>query len=508
MKTLINTIFLLSTLLLQGQNLAIEDVLDLKQNYQHSYFQYLSSWYLKDPILHTIKPIKNFTEITLEGNLSNHNYRSARKEQKNSNILVSGTGFYSHKNTLFSGGISYGRNYLSKLGYNLTQLNTERKNAASLSPHYTLAYSEGDWNNQSYKLHGQLTTPLLKDKFWATIGVDYRSKEYFREIQPKPKLTNLDIQTKASLFYKFSHKHHLGLDASYGFVHNFADIRYDSRYENFPINTEIFHRISLGYGMVITATNTTIREKDKTFSGALQYLYKGNEDIIQIKGGMESLKNNFFYRIVSDNADEVIARYKANTYLFEANWWQTKKKYRWHLQTNYTVGDNFRVSTSGKNYEANLLDIDLGFYKKFNQYYFQSELGFEKLEKKDYQFVSEFETANLILGFSLSKDFAISNKSKWYWKSELRTTFNISNFYQFKETNRFVTDVALPEIAIDTAHKLQPLIGLGYTTNTNNQINYTFGVRHRSSFLLNPKNTLLKENGTNQNYAVFVRVSY
>lgn len=500
-------------ILLSFAKINAQDNLKVQQNLQHFFYENLLQNFHENPFLFYINETNNYTHTTLSHTSIQRNKAKQQQASKETDINLQTEGIYKKNNTLFTGSIRYTRNYLDGLGWNTTNL-IPYKNPVESSPIYNLAYKQGNWENQFYRLNGNLVSPLIKNKLFTTININYKTLQFFRKkINPIPKLNYLDILIKASLYYKTSPKNYIGIFGAYGSVNNKSQISYLGRSlnENIPNNTEIYSRISYGYGLIETAINLKNTENDVKYSGGLNYISNRKNKLLHTEIRYDNTTTKF--NAVDDSEEILLARYTVNKVSSKVNWYNFNNGHSFSLNGNYTSGSNFRISTNGKNYDASLIDVQATYQilkqtdNLINQNY-GIYTSYYQLEKKDYQAVNSFNFANASLGAFYGKDFKIKN-NKVYLKIKTDVLFNLKKEKLFSNTNsRFITDVALPDFYLNTANKLNTSLQIGYQRKVKSATYLTIGTTLQQQYFFNLNQNISFNKGFNYGAMFFFNITY
>ncbi|WP_420552552.1 DUF6850 family outer membrane beta-barrel protein [Tenacibaculum aiptasiae] len=490
-----------------------QDSLKVQQNLQHFYYKDLLQNFHETPFLFYINKVNNYTHTTLSYQNIQNNKAKQQQAIEETNINLQTEGIYKKNNTLFTGKIGYTRNYLDGLGWNTTNLHPY-KNPVESSPIYNLAYKRGNWDNQFYRLNGNLVLPIIKDKLFTTININYKTLQFFRKkINPVPELNYLDVFAKATLYYKISPQKYIGAFGGYGSVNNKSEISYLGGIgnENIPNNTEIYSRISYGYGLIETAIFLRNTENDIKYSGGFNYISNRKNKLLYTEIRYDNTTTKF--NAVDASEEILLARYTVNKVSSKVNWYNFNNGHSFSLNGKYTSGSNFRISTNGKNYDASLINVQATYqilkqtdnlinhnYGIYTSYY--------QLEKKDYQAVNSFNFINTSLGAFYGKDFKIKN-NKIYLKAKTDVLFNLKKEKLFSNTNsRFINDVALPDFYLNTANKLNTSLQIGYQRKVKSATYLTLGTTLQQQYFFNLNENITYNKGFNYGAMFFFNITY
>jgi len=443
-------------LLLPITNLYAQDSLYYQKDGYTNYFETILDINNQNPTNYYSVEVKNFTSSNVLIGLGNHKINLKNQAGKSFDIRLSANGIYRLNKSIFTGGISYKKQYPKEIGWNLSQM--IETSELEKSPFYYYAYQAGKWNNQLYQLKGQFTTPLLADRLYMTLDVDYNTNQYYRTDDPKPELTYLDLLSTFSLNYKLSAKHQVGFSLFWGYMNNEIDIEYTSVDLNVPHYANLYNRISLGYGLSSSAKLRKGKEDKDKLGGALHYSYKNNNSLVNLT--LRFLKSKNEFKEVATSTDYDIGNYKLSTYAFHASYYNKVNKKYALLKIRYRKGDNYRYASAGKNYEASsiLANAELGFLKeKEGKVNYELALfsDFNYLKKKDFIVLNSIEYSNVKVGEKFTKTFHLNKNRKIWWKNELAYQFKVSEKSSFADaTDKFVKDIAMPELRYNTSSQI------------------------------------------------------
>lgn len=480
-----------------------QDSLNVKQNQQHNYYQELINDFNVTPFLFYITPFKNYTKTSFSISSGAKDVYKKQDAKNNLDINLKGEGIYKYKNTLFVGDVSYTKNYQNSLSWNLTNL-FPFKNETEKTPFYNLSYNEGNWNNQYYKINGNIVFPMITDKLYTVIGVKYNTLDFFRTIEPKPNLKYLDLSANISFYYKLKNDF-IGIDFLSGFLNsrnNNTLFDGDAALSNIPSNTEVYIRTSYGYGLIESASFLSNKEEEKTKGIGLSYVSNKKKGLVSTNLTYKNIENSFlnFATLTDESTEEnIIGTYNIHKISGNIGWYNLQNKHSFTLKGSYTFGENFRTVTQGKNYESSLFNTSATYQimdekKGIVKNNYGASLNIYKLNKTDFQVVNSFNFTNLKLSSFYSKDFATSVTKKLYFKSKIAVTFNIDKQAYFLENNRFTLEVSTPDLAINTSTKINTSIDFGYQKklkksyiNMGIQFSPTYYFNLDSSFILDSK---------------------
>lgn len=509
MKRSITYLLLCIACHLQAQEL---DSIKVVQTQQHFYYQGLLQDFHKNPFLYYITPIRNYTKAELAFLQNKKNTKKAQEADKITHLSLKGEGIYRKKNTIFTGSLGYTKNYQNGVGWNLSSF-FPYKNEAERSPFYNLTYQKGNWNNQFYNLNGNVLFPILKNKLFAVLSINYNTLQFFRTIQPIPKLTYLDLLGKATLYYKYNANNYFGASIHGGYLNNRIDIDYQGHNENIPANTEIFNRISLGYGVIQTSRLQTLKENDQKIGFGASHIFKNKEHLLRTQFAYTRTKNSHFYFITTSDIDEPIGNYTVDHFSGNFNWFNFKKGTQFSVEGSYTFGENFRVVTQGKNYESTLLKGSITYQVLQQQlakvvHNYGVRLGMYQLAKKDFQAVNNFTFTNTTVEAFYGKDFSLAGTQKIYIKAKAGMHFNLDKSHLFSQNNRFIREVALPDFQINTATRLNTLLEAGYQQKVKAQTYMNIGLKLMQQYYFNINKNILNNTGTNHTAQLYINLVY
>lgn len=486
-----------------------QDTLSYQKKGYSTYFQELIKSNAKTPVNYYFIPIKNYTSATLT--IKNTNNQIKQKQQPKSifDIFLGAEGLYTTKKSIFTGKMSYTKNFQYQLGWNSTQMLPQTE--VEKSPFYYFSYKEGSWKNQFYKLQGTFTNQLINKKLYASLAIDYNALQYYRINDPKPELTYLDLLSTISVHYLINKKHLLGTSFSYGYMNNEVDIDYTGSASdiNIPFNVDLYNRFSLGYGLITSARYLRAEEALKKKEIGFHYLYNGTKNKWSSTIKYKHHKNTFY-----DNYIRRFPRgsYKVRSVLGKIRWDNLIAKKFAQINANYQKGTNFRIVTKGKNYEASslLITATYGLLKPKSE--FSAFANYNCLTKKDYTSLNKINFSLITLGVNYGKDFTINKNSKFWILSKLGYQFKLNGSYNFNNSSTsFVKEIALPSWYYNTNSKIILDVKLAYQTHFL-KTKANLGIFANSNYLYKMPNTvktnLNTSNGVNNNAGFFVNIIY
>jgi hypothetical protein len=414
-------------------------------------------------------PIHNFTSSNLSVSATDNSIKQKKQMGTGLDVELAAQGVYRLNKTLFTGKIGYIKSYPKEIGWNSSQMMNQTE--VEKSPFYYFSYQQGDWNNQLYQLSGTLTTPILNEKLYVSLGIDYKTQQYFRTDDPMPKLNYLDLLTEFGLQYHLSKSNKIGLNFSWGYTDNEIDIKYTDASLNVPHYEDLYNRVSLGYGLFSSAQYKDGKEEQKHLGGAITYTIYKNRNQYNFKLITNSHKTDFTEVYTSDNASYKIGHYDVMSYQLLLSYLnQTSKKYC-TLDIQYQNGNNYRTATVGKNYEASSLftAAEYGLLKEKNgkvNYEMALFTQFNYLKKQDYSVLNMIEYSNVKVGGKISKIFHLKGNKKIWWKNESAYQFKISKKSSFANTaDKFVKEIAAPELIYNTSSQITFNNRIAYQSN-------------------------------------------
>ncbi|WP_196885447.1 DUF6850 family outer membrane beta-barrel protein [Aureivirga sp. CE67] len=484
----------------------------VSQNFEHSYYEKMIEDFNQNPFLYYITPTENFTSIHLFYQNQNSSVYNLEQGEKETDFGLKGQGIYRKNKSLFAGGLSYNRNQQEGTAFSLTN-RYHNGNDVEKSPHYNLAYGEGSWKNQFYNLRGNVIFPILEDRLFTSLKVDYITREYFGTIQPKAKLKYLDIQGDLSLFLKVKNSY-FGFTAGTGKIDNETNIRYDgdSNYFNIPAREDLYIRSSFGYGLIESGKGLNNEEKIKNSLFGLSYYLQKDASFFFSKFNYKSSENEFAY---VDGVEAItLATYTTDKYSGEIGLYDFKRNQNFNLSGAYTFGENYRESTRGKNYESSSIEMNASYQKikktseNLVSYNYGLELNYYNLMKKDFQAVNQSEFSNLKLTLFYSKDFNLKNSKKIYLVSKAGFRYNLDKSAIFSQNNRFVNEIANPNFLMNTAAVVDAELNIGFQTKVKKSNYLNFGIKVRPEFYLDLDKSIEVSNTTNLTSQFYLSFNY
>lgn len=440
-----------------------QDSLSYQKKGHSIYLQELIKSNAKTPVNHYFIPIKNYTSATLKIKNTHNQIKQKQQPKSTFDIFLGAEGLYATKKSIFTGKMSYTKDFKHQLGWNNTQMLPQTE--VEKSPFYYLSYQQGNWKNQFYNLQGTFTNQLIKQKLYTTLAVNYNTLQYYRTNDPKPELTYLNVLGTVSAHYLINRKHLLGTSVNYGYMNNEVDIAYTGSASdiNIPFNVDLYNRFSLGYGLITSAKYLQAEEVLKKKGIGLHYFYNGTKNKWSSTLKYKLYKNTFYNNYTRRFP---IGNYKVHSILTNIRWDNLIHKKYAQINTAYQRGANFRTVTKGKNYEASslLITAKYGFLKPQSE--FSAFANYNYLSKKDYTALNQTSFSVVTLGVNYGKDFRTNKGNKFWLLSKIGYQFKVKGTYSFENTsNRFVKEVALPDWYYATNSKTILNVKLAYQTH-------------------------------------------
>ncbi len=421
---------------------------------QGFYFQNIAKEYRQTPVNYYFIPIENYTASMLSVNRIENSLKIPNQFKSSTDLFLGAEGTFRHNKLLFNGSMSYTKNYLKKLGWNSTQLYP--LSDVEKSPFYYLSYQQGDWNNQLYRLSGDISYPIFKN-LYVTGKINYNTFHYFRTQDPKPELKYLKLQGAFSIHYKWN-KHLFGLSFLKGYRHNGISISYTGSASdiNIPFNVDLYNRISLGYGFISSAKSLKAEEREQHFGGLLHYFYGGKEKQWNVLLKYKKSKNTFY-----ENYEEILPEgyYKVKNITASIRNTNFEQRYTAGILLNYQSGGNYRRVALGKNYQASSLFIEANYSFLRKTYEAGAFLQFYQLKREDFSVLNRSSLATMALGGAF-KTFIYKNlwwKNKSFYSFKVKKEFSVDTI-----SDKYVKEILIPDVIQRTLPQINSYNTIGY----------------------------------------------
>ncbi len=472
--------FLLSVfflLFLTGNNNVLsqtKDTLVIKPFLENPFYKDVLNVFEVNEHLFLLNPIQNYTEATLGASIDSKDIADAQTPSTEKEFFLKAKGIYSKNKTWLIGDLSIIKNYQKNLGYNLSNLLYSRDEVEK-SPFFNLAYQKGDWNNQFYDINGTILHQF-SPSFFASTTINYNVNQYFRTENPTPELIYLDALASVRLGYKINSKNTFGITGHAGFLNNEIQISYigNASELNIPINEAIYSRISVGLGLIESAKTSISKEKENTTGAGLFYVYNFKKNSWNFNVDY-LLKKNSFYEVYSSE-NNLLGTYEVSTINSNISKFSFDKKTVISLENSFKKGNNFRVTTNGKNYEATSVTSKIKYSKASEKIAYSFFAGFNFLKKNDYQALNYFSYKNVNIGGTYYKDFHFK-KGKIYGNLIANLSSNIYKKEDYGTFSKYIEDVTQKRVQILTATRTDFSIKLGYNSKIKSKALLDYGTK-------------------------------
>lgn len=480
------------------------------------FFTPLENKLWENPLFIKELPIVNYTQTGLYYSHQNQSkLKRVQSAELTSKIVFFTKGIYRFNKIHLFGEVSTQRSYEKNLQYNLT---SNRNNTDFiLTPHYYFTPRKGKWENQHYNIKGGIASVLLK-KIDIAATVNYTTEKFFRTIDPRPEITNLNYGGKIQLGTSIKNHQVYGI---LGFDKQTTSVEIVYLNDGL-VNQEAKMAFSLGYGYIINdplpSGNSSARNEDafitktdKIFGGG--YIYKTEDKLFNIQYKYNRELENFYEdlrgnREVPGSRDGIkIAQHRILSHNISAIYLQNKadKTIQFLINYNNAVGDNYNLlALKGQTFKQKNQQVKLqGGYLKKNKSHILFDISTEavlnKFRVKDFVTQVDKEITTLTLKSSISKDIAKNKNTTWNGK------FTAGYYYPLQESlitpstsNIFIDNVVLPDHGYDVLSKLF----LGLNIYSDIQLKKSDFIRIYSKFYnwigLNRPKVYPKENLSNQ----------
>lgn len=491
-------LFLANTVMLWSQT---KDTLAVTHDLEHPFNEHVIDVFGANAYLLFAKPVQNFTQATLGASQENNSVRDAQTPSAHKNLYLRAKGVYSKNKTWLIGGLSIVKNYQNNVGHNLSNMLFSRDQVEK-SPFFNLAYQQGDWNNQLYRVNGTLAHQFT-DRFYATAGINYNVNQYFRTQNPTPKLTYLDLLAHVKLAYGINPKNTVGVSLSAGYMNNEIEISYignDSDL-NLPVNDSIYNRISVGLGLLESAKTKNAKEKENTKGIGVFYVLSNNANIIKFDINYTQREHGFYEVFSGDNV--LLGNYDVAIISSKINGFSFDKKTAISFENVYKKGDNFRVATNGKNYEASSFASRVNYIKTHTNNAFSFFTEFNALKKKDYQALNSFSFNNITFGGSYFRTFKLK-KGSVYGHVATNFSFNTDKEEHYETYSKYIEQVTEPRVDILTATQTGFKLKAGYKIAIKSGIHLDYG----AAFAMHNYLGLSSFKGLNNTVQLNLKITY
>ncbi len=490
-----------------------QSTLDIKNNGHSIRNKRLLSQIYNNPFVLYSTPCMDYTRVSINGNFKNNNEKNTLKATGEQDLKIAVEGVFKHKNTYFLGSINFKRSNLKGLGWNLSNM-LPYKNSTEKSPYYYLAYKEGTWKNQSYYLDGTMLNVLVEKKLHSIVRVGYKTLKDYRTLEPLPELTYLDMNLTGGISYTLTPSSSVNISANYGRINNKIGIGYtgSSANKNIPFNTEIYNRISVGFGFIESAKTPSAKEEEQYKGFKIGYgLHRKNKNL-NLDFSFKT-SNNAFIERYTDSYYKELGYYTVNTYKLNGFYTIDTQNKKQLFTTNfaYFKGSNFRHIFNGTNYKSSFLKIQGSyvFSKYKNQhvdYEFSGSIAFKKTAQKDYQVGANQRRSTLKIGITTLKEFPISQHTSIGANISMGHQFSLHHNigYTTNTHARFVKDVLKADYRYFTSNSffLKPTVGIHFI-HQKQHINT--GIYYETIHFYGGSSKYTTETDTNSNAGIFIK---
>lgn len=490
-----------------------QDSLRIQRDYPHYFYQTIQQNFHENPELYRNSPIAEYTLARFTVAKEHRFVRSAANAEKVTDLNLEATGIYRLKSALLVGDMSYVKNFEKGHGFNLTN-RTNFWNQAESTPFKKLAYALGDWNNQLFKLNGALVFPVSSDTFFAKLGGKYQTSQFYKTIQPKPRILSMFIEGDLGLFWKLS-SFTVGVHGTYGVITEESDIIYDGEasYFNIPVNVDLFLRSAFGLGSIETAIGLDHTSYESRAGFGASVMKTDKEVRWHAKAEFKRGTNKFYNSLTTANDRYLLGTYTYNTTRAKFQYYDFGNGQQFDLSGVFSTGNNYKVSTQGKNYDARFWEAKAGYQKVTRSASsvtanYGVQLGLHQLQKKDYQVLNSFKYTNAALTVFYSSDIAVNKSAKLYGRASLGGRTNLSKQQLFSLRNTLVDQEIAPFVALETAKQVQGELQLGYQYQFKHATYVDFGVKVKGKGFLSTLNLPLQTGRIQQLTQAYVTITY
>ncbi len=480
-----------------------KDSIDVKLHHENPFVNFINTEITKQPFLLFFNPVKPYTQATFGFNKKNNTIKSKQDESSNRDLFVKANGIFSTKNLWMLGNLSFTKNYQNQKGYNLSNL-IDTRDIVEKSPFYNVAYQEGNWNNQLYKINGTILYNL-SNKWKVSAGVDYYLSEYFRTVNPIPKLKYIDATLRLSIARKLKNSI-IGFTINNGFMNNDISIDYlgSASDLNLPVNESIYNRLSVGLGFIESAKTLLSQEKETSFGGALFYHQKSQSKLFSATVDYLQRKHSFYEVFIKTRA--LLGNYTNHAIHTNINYWNLDTNWIFNLKNTFKTGSNFRTTTQGKNYEATSFNAIFNIRKQTKKMVYGFFTSYDYLAQKDFQAVNSYHYHNISLGGNLFRKLLL-NKGFLYGDFGYMATFNLQKEQQFLTPSKFVNEATLPSFYLASSSQYKLSLKIGYQKQIKEATILNYGIKINSEFF--PKITQLNNtNNLNTAFSLYLKITY
>lgn len=436
----------------------------------------------------------HLNDFTATGILFQHKNLGIRRVQ--SPALVNTYQFQTHgiynispKLRLF-GKFKFDKYFEQNVKYNLSSERTEQDFV--LTPNYFYAPKGGDWENQSFHLKGGLSYKLTH-QLWLGAVIQYKNKESYRTIDPRPRIKIAEYAGQFHLGYQFK-KHLVSLKAGAAVNRLTGNIMYVDDSQNAPAYPQTFTRFSSGYGRsLFNSSYPNYLTKDDFRLAGLAYRLKGKEYSFFTTYDYQRNTEKFYHRTgtgyVFYDEENVEYKYRNTLHKFRLNYYLHHQTNRYHLRIGYKnqKGENFSVRDQGQNFQSkeNHYSLHVAMLKQ-NDQRLQMDASFQ-LNYLQKEFID-------LLGYTHKKINAIDLKTQINRDLYQSTqhTFNLGVLLEaylpvkdyletrpLAEDATFIEEVVMPDHAFDITSYIQPGLTTNYTLKFQEKWNIRFFVNYR-----------------------------
>lgn len=327
--------------------------------------------YLQTPVLLPASSIENFTNSGLSFQTEKGDLHLGQQPSAVTTISLNTNGYYKAKKTAFFGDVTIKREYQADKKWNLSYVEVA-PDGLMPDPHYYAVSKASNWNAQQYQVFGGLITPLITSHLNGMIAARYHLGEKYRtSFDPRPKIITNELAFTAQLALNLTSQQQIAIGTTYGLAQVDNSISFSDSDSHIPMNYPKYLRWQLGYGTFELPTDVSTKRERPFNELTLHYHY--TTPTTQWIAGVHCQwqKANTYQSNTEYEADERLMA-TLNTTNYKVYIQRLKKlseaQLRYYAQYTETSRKNFLNLQQGKNYEAQLRDVQFSVHYYSEKY--------------------------------------------------------------------------------------------------------------------------------------------
>lgn len=463
----------------------------------------------KDPYIAFKQNTPNFTTTNLSYSIRSNKFKRVQVGEKENHFDFQTYGIYKiSKNIIISGKIGFNRITEKNVAYTLDDSRTDGDNFTIKSIYYYIG-RKGDWLKQNYNLEGIVAYRFLNN-FIAQLSIEGIYNENFRNIDPRPKVANVNYYVLGKLGYKTGH-HHFLVSAGYLNKDKNLDIYYhQNELNNFNVSPETLLRINEGYGNNYIAGVSVIKNlyknKGQVLGGEYAYLTDkflvrlGYQNVYSLTKNYDDFYENPYRKIfaLKEEGHRVFFDFQKK---YEHLVWNTQMDAKYSSFLNYNY---LKEATSNKQEQIDVVFRNLLISKNNRETdLYGVNFYFKDFYSKDLSVVLDKRITAVGMNLLYGKSFFVNERSSLFFNIDndfylpIRQKFEYTPYHSTSE-NVFVVKIASPDHYYDSSYRYSPNLEIGFRKKTK-LFNWQATINVQQTFFVKNNTFKIKIMDTNSN---------